>query len=52
MSENAVTLVGNLTEDPELRYTAQGAAVANFNDGPTSVASISKTDRFSPSCVS
>ncbi len=30
MSENAVTLVGNLTEDPELRYTAQGAAVANF----------------------
>ena len=30
MSENAVTLVGNLVEDPELRYTAQGAAVANF----------------------
>jgi single-strand DNA-binding protein len=30
MSENSVTLVGNLTEDPELRYTAQGAAVANF----------------------
>lgn len=30
MSENSVTLVGNLTEDPELRFTAQGAAVANF----------------------
>ena len=30
MSENSVTLVGNLVEDPELRYTAQGAAVANF----------------------
>jgi single-strand DNA-binding protein len=23
-------LVGNLTDDPELRFTAQGAAVANF----------------------
>ena len=30
MSENMVTLVGNLTDDPELRFTAQGAAVANF----------------------
>jgi single-strand DNA-binding protein len=30
MSENTVTLVGNLTDDPELRFTAQGAAVANF----------------------
>jgi len=30
MSENSVTLVGNLTDDPELRFTAQGAAVANF----------------------
>ena len=27
---NTVTLVGNLTDDPELRYTPQGAAVANF----------------------
>jgi len=29
-SDNQVTLVGNLTDDPELRYTANGAAVANF----------------------
>jgi len=27
---NTVTLVGNLTDDPELRYTPQGSAVANF----------------------
>lgn len=27
---NTVTLVGNLTDDPELRFTANGAAVANF----------------------
>lgn len=29
-SENQVTLVGNLTADPELRFTPSGAAVANF----------------------
>ena len=29
-SENTVTLVGNLTDDPELRYTPSGAAVVNF----------------------
>lgn len=29
-SENTVTLVGNITDDPELRYTPSGAAVANF----------------------
>ena len=29
-SENQVTLVGNITDDPELRYTPSGAAVANF----------------------
>jgi single-strand DNA-binding protein len=27
---NTVTLVGNLTDDPELRFTPQGVAVANF----------------------
>ena len=27
---NQVTIVGNLVEDPELRYTPNGAAVANF----------------------
>jgi single-strand DNA-binding protein len=30
MSSNTVTLVGNLTRDPELRYTPSGAAVAKF----------------------
>ena len=29
-SENSVTLVGNLTKDPELRYTATGRGVASF----------------------
>src|SRR3990170_980669 len=29
-SENTVTLVGNVTDDPELRFTPSGAAVANF----------------------
>jgi single-strand DNA-binding protein len=28
--ENQVVIVGNLTDDPELRYTPNGAAVANF----------------------
>ena len=30
-SENHITIVGNLTDDPELRYTPNGAAVANFS---------------------
>ncbi len=29
-TENAVVVVGNLTDDPELRFTPQGVAVANF----------------------
>jgi single-strand DNA-binding protein len=29
-NDNQVMLVGNLTDDPELRFTANGAAVANF----------------------
>ena len=29
-SLNRVQLIGNLTRDPELRYTPQGTAVANF----------------------
>ena len=29
-SENTVTLVGNITDDPELRYTPSGAPVASF----------------------
>ncbi|CAN5186998.1 hypothetical protein BH20ACT9_BH20ACT9_05910 [soil metagenome] len=29
-TENTITLVGNLTDDPELRYTPSGVAVANM----------------------
>jgi single-strand DNA-binding protein len=29
-SENIVTLVGNITDDPELRFTPSGLPVANF----------------------
>jgi len=29
-SDNGVTLVGNITDDPELRFTPSGAPVANF----------------------
>lgn len=33
--ETTVTVVGNLTGDPELRFTPQGAAVANFTVAST-----------------
>ncbi len=29
-TNNVITLVGNITDDPELRFTPSGAAVANF----------------------
>ncbi|MGH2739832.1 MAG: single-stranded DNA-binding protein [Actinomycetota bacterium] len=29
-NNNQIVIVGNLTDDPELRYTPNGAAVANF----------------------
>lgn len=29
-ADNQVMLIGNLTDDPELRFTPNGAAVANF----------------------
>ena len=29
--ENNVTIIGNLTDDPELKYTPNGAAVVNFS---------------------
>lgn len=35
MSSNAFTVVGNLTADPELRFTASGAAVVNFTIAST-----------------
>jgi len=30
MQDNIVTLAGNLTDDPEVRFTPSGTAVANF----------------------
>ena len=33
--ETALTVVGNLTNDPELRFTPSGAAVANFTIAST-----------------
>lgn len=34
--ETQITVVGNLTSDPELRFTPNGAAVANFTVATTS----------------
>ena len=33
--ETVITVVGNLTADPELRFTSSGAAVANFTVAST-----------------
>jgi single-strand DNA-binding protein len=33
--ETVITVVGNLTADPELKFTANGAAVANFTVAST-----------------
>src|SRR4029079_1965291 len=33
--ETVITVVGNLTDDPELRFTPSGAAVANFRIAST-----------------
>ena len=33
--DTVITVVGNLTDDPELRFTANGAAVANFTVAST-----------------
>lgn len=30
MNDVSITIIGNLTDDPELRFTPSGAAVANF----------------------
>ena len=34
-NETITTVVGNLTADPELRFTPSGAAVANFTVAST-----------------
>jgi single-stranded DNA-binding protein len=33
MADSTVTIVGNLTRDPEIRYTTGGAAKASFGGG-------------------
>ena len=33
--ETTLTIIGNLTQDPELRFTPSGAAVANFTVAST-----------------
>jgi single-strand DNA-binding protein len=33
--ETVITVVGNITDDPELRFTPSGAAVANFTVAST-----------------
>ena len=35
MNDTTITIVGNLTDDPELRYTPTGAAVAKFRVAST-----------------
>jgi single-strand DNA-binding protein len=35
MKDNTITIVGNLGNDPELRFTASGSQVANLNVGVT-----------------
>ena len=35
MSDNTITLTGNITRDPELRYTSGGVAVCNFRVAST-----------------
>ncbi len=33
MADNSVTLVGNVTSEPELRFSAKGQPIANFSIG-------------------
>ena len=33
--DTVITIIGNLTSDPELRWTPSGAAVANFTIAST-----------------
>jgi single-strand DNA-binding protein len=36
MQDNTMTLIGNLTDEPEVRFTSTGTAVANFTIASTS----------------
>src|SRR5215203_4248296 len=51
VSFNRVVLAGNLTRDPELRFTQEGVPVANFSIALNRVRSKSETvDYFNVSC--
>jgi single-strand DNA-binding protein len=44
--ETVITVVGNLTDDPELRFTPSGAAVANFTIASTPRTMDSQTNEW------
>ncbi len=44
--ETVITVVGNLTADPELRYTQNGLAVANFTIASTPRTSTVRVERL------
>ncbi|QEP06161.1 single-stranded DNA-binding protein [Glutamicibacter sp. ZJUTW] len=44
--ETLITVVGNLTADPEMRFTANGAAVANFTIASTPKTFDRQTNEF------
>lgn len=46
MADNGITIVGNLTRDPELRYTPNGAAVANFGVAVNDRKRVGGTDKW------
>lgn len=47
--ETLITVVGNLTADPEMRFTANGAAVANFTIASTPKTFDRQTNEFKDS---
>ena len=52
MATNSITLIGNLTRDPELRYTTGGRAVASFGLAATSSPSNARNLRYSSKKIS
>ena len=46
MTDTQLTLIGNLTADPELRYTPSGTAMANFTVASTSRIYCRQTSRW------
>ena len=46
MTDTIITVIGNITSDPELRYTQTGVAVANFTIASTPRTFDKKTDKW------